>query len=404
MPKYEKRRVSDLRTAKKKDAKPKAKAKAKPQQPPPAAPSISAYRKQVSEVEENDFLGSLLNDMDNIAATPAANSRKRKPEPGRYANGKAKIRGGSYERASYYTDGDTSSDGLVDTGFPSAGASSDDDFDVLAIPKKKLKTETEGMTPAIERMSKVHVGSSGEENDANMNAAEDSFDDIDMDALMDIDDSDLFDSPTKPKPVKKEEPQEVKFKPPPVRLSKQEEKKKSLDDVPTWLSVYDSLSVAKDDSLGPLAESSSRSSGSKEAAVLEEDGSLRFFWTDYLEYEGKLYFIGKTQDKKTKLWLSICVTVENLKRNLFVLPRERQVEEDEETGELYETDVTPTEADVYGDFDRVRRKAGIKSWKAKFVQRKYAFGECDVPRGETQWMKVVYGFDGESVPTIIRWW
>ena len=59
-----------------------------------------------------------------------------------------------------------------------------------------------------------------------------------------------------------------------------------------------------------------------------------------------------------------------------------------------ETDVVPSLTDVYADFDRVRKKAGIKSWKAKFVKRKYAFGERDVPRRETQWLKVVYGFNG----------
>jgi DNA polymerase alpha subunit A len=29
------------------------------------------------------------------------------------------------------------------------------------------------------------------------------------------------------------------------------------------------------------------------------------------------------------------------------------------------------------------------------VQRKYAFEEKDVEKGESEWMKVVYGFNGE---------
>jgi len=49
---------------------------------------------------------------------------------------------------------------------------------------------------------------------------------------------------------------------------------------------------------------------------------------------------------------------------------------------------------VWKDFDQVRKKAGIKGWKAKFVKRRYAFGEADVPREEAQWLKVVYGFEG----------
>ena len=128
--------------------------------------------------------------------------------------------------------------------------------------------------------------------------------------------------------------------------------------------------------------------------MLEEDGSLRFYWLDYLENAGKLYFTGKVQDKKSKAWVSICVTVENLERNLFVLPRERRMEEDE-MGNQYETDEVPGLPDVYSDFDRLRKKAGIKGFKAKFVKRKYAFGEKDVPRDERQWMKVVYPFTGE---------
>ena len=50
--------------------------------------------------------------------------------------------------------------------------------------------------------------------------------------------------------------------------------------------------------------------------------------------------------------------------------------------------------DVYKDFDAVRKKAGIKSFKGKFVKRKYAFGEPGVPVGESDWLKVVYPFSG----------
>lgn len=60
----------------------------------------------------------------------------------------------------------------------------------------------------------------------------------------------------------------------------------------------------------------------------------------------------------------------------------------------YETDIAPSLPDVYKDFDEVRKNAGIKSFKGKFVNRNYAFGEPDVPRGESKWMKVVYPFTG----------
>ena len=55
----------------------------------------------------------------------------------------------------------------------------------------------------------------------------------------------------------------------------------------------------------------------------------------------------------------------------------------------------PSESDVYDDFDRIRREQRIKSWRAKWVKRKHAFGRTEVPRGKSSWMKVVYGFNGE---------
>lgn len=61
----------------------------------------------------------------------------------------------------------------------------------------------------------------------------------------------------------------------------------------------------------------------------------------------------------------------------------------------HETDVEVTRTDVYQEFDSVRQKNGIEEWRAKFVQRKYAFEEQDVAKGESEWMKVVYGFNGE---------
>jgi DNA polymerase alpha subunit A len=60
-----------------------------------------------------------------------------------------------------------------------------------------------------------------------------------------------------------------------------------------------------------------------------------------------------------------------------------------------ETDLEVTKTDVYQDFDRYRREMGVEEWAAKFVNRKYAFDAHGVDKGESEWMKVVYGFDRE---------
>lgn len=56
--------------------------------------------------------------------------------------------------------------------------------------------------------------------------------------------------------------------------------------------------------------------------------------------------------------------------------------------------MTPSKEDVYRDFDALRRTRKIRSWGAKWVKRKYAFGMEGVPEGEAEWMKVVYPFTG----------
>lgn len=59
-----------------------------------------------------------------------------------------------------------------------------------------------------------------------------------------------------------------------------------------------------------------------------------------------------------------------------------------------ESDDEVTRTDVYQEFDALRSKYGIEEWRAKFVNRKYAFEDQTVTRGESEWMKVVYGFNG----------
>ena len=198
--------------------------------------------------------------------------------------------------------------------------------------------------------SAVSVTDFGTSSDFDM-----SLDDIDMNAFMDLDD-------------------DLDFK---------TSVKKEGDPV--------TIEIQLEDTLGPLNTISIPSMNSNNVDALEADGSMRFFWPDYLEHDGKLYFIWKLKDKTSGLWvssLSLCI-----ERNLFVPPRERRVEQDDD-GNIHETDVVPKPEDVHDDFDMIRK---IKSCRAKFVKRNYAFGEKDVPRGESQWLKVVYGFHRKHV-------
>jgi hypothetical protein len=48
---------------------------------------------------------------------------------------------------------------------------------------------------------------------------------------------------------------------------------------------------------------------------------------------------------------------------------------------------------VEEEFETIRRKEGVKSCITSWVKRSYAFGSKDIPTGESECMKVVYGFD-----------
>lgn len=55
--------------------------------------------------------------------------------------------------------------------------------------------------------------------------------------------------------------------------------------------------------------------------VIEKDGSIRMFWTDYTEVNGSLCLFGKVKDKSTGAYVSAFVKVDNILRKLFFLPR-----------------------------------------------------------------------------------
>lgn len=344
-----------MNTALKKAAKPEPKPKPRVAPPPVAGPSVNAYRPKKSAEEENDFLANLLGDLDAAPLPTLPKTRKRKSSPAEYSSPVP------YRTQEHYA---SSSDGFVDDGFVSSPSD-----DLIFSPKKKIKTDA-GLSPAVEKM-KVHASSDYE------SAPDMEFDDIDMDSwAQDFEDDDLDIKPAEVKPADKK----------PI-----EPKKPDPDAVPAWLKVYDSLPVAEPEFLG-MQNSTTTSTSDDDLQVLEPDGSLHFFWLEYLELEGKLYFTGKLKDKKTGQWLSCCVTVENLERNLFVLPREKRVELDE-NDDIQVTEEIPTPTDVRHDFDMIRKQSNIKSFKGKFVKRKYAFADVEVPRDERDWFKVVYPFD-----------
>lgn len=339
--------------------------KAKPKPPPPEPAPIAAYRPIKSEVNDSDFLDSLLGSMTAPVVKPTI-SRKRKNSPSTH----------KADFSSFRDNDPASSDGPDDPPEPFASSKKRDVFssddEALPTPAKRFKTENGTGISVVHTAARV--------SKMQMEDSYDGFEEEFAPIILDMDMDNL---------VKQEES--------PVKLPKSGSTVQSRampakleNDLPTgppsWLSMHAALPVSNE-ALG----GGSNNLVSTRVQALEDDGTLRMFWLDYLELHGKVYLVGKVLDKSIDRYVSACVTIENLERNLFVLPREVRLEDD------YETDTQPSRIDVQRDFEEARRQFKIGRCGMKWVKRKYAFGEPGVPTNETDWMKVVYPFSGNAL-------
>ncbi|KAI9485969.1 MAG: DNA polymerase family B-domain-containing protein [Benjaminiella poitrasii] len=123
--------------------------------------------------------------------------------------------------------------------------------------------------------------------------------------------------------------------------------------------------------------------------IFENDGHLKMWWYDAYERreKGYVYLFGKALNKKTNKYVSCCVTVKNIERNVFVLPRPFKLDDSNQ-----ETEEEVDMSDVYGEISEVFSKKRITKFASKEVTRKYAFELHDVP-AETNYLKVLYDFE-----------
>jgi len=312
----------------------KAKAVPKrPAKPPPPEPTVNAYKPKVDPAIEEDFMDNLLSGLDTVARAPAPaarTSRKRKQSLDSDDLNSYRDYGG-------FHGSDASSDG---------GAYTDDIAPFS--PAKRAKTARGRAGPVrpafkAESSSPPPVASRDEDD---YTTGDFDFGGIDDEALAnfqidpakvkleeeDIDMGDFSLDGPKPKPKPKPAPAPVPAPAVTLRDSKPiiaaaTTATKKPDSAQSWLNVHASLPIAETDS---LESNRSGATGSTDAKTFEDDGSFRFYWLDYYEADGNVHFIGKCVDRAAKgatsKWLSCCVTVKGLERNLFVLPRETNLE------------------------------------------------------------------------------
>ncbi|KAI9824324.1 MAG: hypothetical protein M1819_000884 [Sarea resinae] len=157
-------------------------------------------------------------------------------------------------------------------------------------------------------------------------------------------------------------------------------------DASTWNDVTDKLNVLS----SPATEATGFGKLKPEDA-LEEDGSLRMFWLDYIEVNGSLCLFGKVKNKRTGAYVSCFMKVDNILRKVYFLPRENRRRHGRETSEEVEM------SDVYEEVDDLMSKLRVQMHKIKPCQRKYAFELPDVPK-EAEYLKLLYPYDKPSLP------
>ncbi|KAI8373058.1 DNA polymerase family B-domain-containing protein [Radiomyces spectabilis] len=132
--------------------------------------------------------------------------------------------------------------------------------------------------------------------------------------------------------------------------------------------------------------------------VFDEDGGVKFWWYDAYERreKGYVYLFGKVLDQSNNNYISCCVIVKNIERNLFVLPRSHRLDN---SGNA--TDEVVTIADVYSELSEVCTKYRITKWASKSASRKYAFEIPGIP-AEADYLKVVYAYDQPALPSHLK--
>uniref|UniRef100_A0A803T2M0 DNA polymerase n=1 Tax=Anolis carolinensis TaxID=28377 RepID=A0A803T2M0_ANOCA len=135
-----------------------------------------------------------------------------------------------------------------------------------------------------------------------------------------------------------------------------------------------------------------------------EDGQqvFRFYWLDAYEDQytqpGVVYLFGKVWIESAKSYVSCCVTVKNIERTIYLLPRESRI--NMSSGK--ETKDTVTMKDVYEEFnDHVAEKYKIMKYKSKKVEKKYAFEIPDVP-ANSDYLEVRYLAEFPRLPQDLK--
>ncbi|SPO47594.1 related to POL1 - DNA-directed DNA polymerase alpha, 180 KD subunit [Moesziomyces antarcticus] len=126
--------------------------------------------------------------------------------------------------------------------------------------------------------------------------------------------------------------------------------------------------------------------------AFEDDKSLFFYWLDYLEGENGVVYLVGKVKDKETGRYVSCCLTVNGIERCIFLLPRAKQLENG-----HETDRAVGEDEIYDEFEELSAKHGIKRFLSKWVTRKYAFEQAGVP-AESNYMKIRYGFDEPQLP------
>uniref|UniRef100_A0AAQ5XY28 DNA-directed DNA polymerase n=1 Tax=Amphiprion ocellaris TaxID=80972 RepID=A0AAQ5XY28_AMPOC len=128
---------------------------------------------------------------------------------------------------------------------------------------------------------------------------------------------------------------------------------------------------------------------------------FRFYWLDAFEdpysQKGVVYLFGKVWIESAESHVSCCVSVKNIERTMYLLPREYRA--NPKTGEVSDTPVEMV--DVYQEFSELSEKFRIMKFKSKKVEKNYAFEIPDVP-SQCEYLEVRYSAEFPALPSDLK--
>uniref|UniRef100_A0A4W6CIK6 DNA polymerase n=1 Tax=Lates calcarifer TaxID=8187 RepID=A0A4W6CIK6_LATCA len=258
--------------------------------------------------------------------------------------------------------------------------------DLSPRPSARPSPSTPALPPEKQRV-KVEKPDEEEENDAM------AFDGVDFDEPMEV-------GLEEEKPAVTEDA-EFESKASTVAAVKVEPKAEPRD--PILLSSRIGSSWGQEEGGVSEAPAEVQVDSSKLPLVEGADGEqvFRFYWLDAFEdpysQPGVVYLFGKVWIESAKSHVSCCVTVKNIERTMYFLPRECKV--NPKTGEVSDTPVGMM--DVYQEFSEVSEKFKIMKFKSKKVEKNYAFEIPDVP-SQCEYLEVRYSAEFPALPSDLK--